>query len=80
MSRFVRVAETGRGSVPLHVEMGPSATASGLYYAFGFSGSGFQIGPGVGETMAELITAGATDIPVARYAIGRFAAAKEMAL
>ena len=60
--------------------MGPSATTSGLYYAFGFSGSGFQIGPGVGETMAELIGTGATDIPIGRYDIGRFAAAKEMAL
>jgi len=53
--------------------MGPSATTAGLYYAFGFSGSGFQVGPGVGETMAELIATGATDIPIGGYAIGRFA-------
>lgn len=38
--------------------MGSSATTSGLFYAFGFSGSGFQIGPGVGQTMAELIATG----------------------
>lgn len=54
--------------------MGPSAKVSGLYYAFGFSGSGFQIGPGVGETIAELIDTGTTDIPIAQYSIGRFAA------
>lgn len=54
--------------------MGASATTSGLYYAFGFSGSGFQIGPGVGETMAELIDTGTTDIPLAPYDIRRFAA------
>ncbi|RME62437.1 MAG: FAD-binding oxidoreductase, partial [Alphaproteobacteria bacterium] len=54
--------------------MGPSGRASGLYYAFGFSGSGFQIGPGVGETMAELIDTGATSIAMAPYRIGRFGA------
>lgn len=53
--------------------MGPSATTSGLYYAFGFSGSGFQIGPGVGETMAEIIAKGHTDIPIAPYSVARFA-------
>lgn len=53
--------------------MGPSARVSGLYHAFGFSGSGFQIGPGVGETMAELIATGATDIPLEHYAVSRFA-------
>jgi len=53
--------------------MGPSAKVSGLYHAFGFSGSGFQIGPGVGETMAELIATGATDIPLAPYSVTRFA-------
>lgn len=55
--------------------MGPSAKRSGLYYAFGFSGSGFQIGPGVGETMAELIDTGMTDIPIEGYSISRFAGA-----
>lgn len=53
--------------------MGPSATVPGLFYAFGFSGSGFQIGPGVGETMAELIATGTTDIPIDAYSIRRFA-------
>ncbi len=52
--------------------MGPSAAVPGLFYAYGFSGSGFQIGPGVGETMAELIAIGATDIPIADYSVGRF--------
>ena len=53
--------------------MGPSATVPGLFHAFGFSGAGFQIGPGVGETMAELIATGATDIPLLPYSIARFA-------
>jgi sarcosine oxidase subunit beta len=52
--------------------MGPSARVSGLYYAFGFSGEGFQLGPGVGEVMAELIHTGATSTPIEQYHIGRF--------
>ena len=53
--------------------MGPSARVPGLYYAFGFSGEGFQLGPGVGEVMAELIATGATSTPIECYHIGRFA-------
>ena len=45
----------------------------GLYYAFGFSGEGFQLGPGVGDVMAELIHTGATSTPIECYHIGRFA-------
>lgn len=53
--------------------MGPSARVPGLYYAFGFSGHGFQLGPGVGDVMAELIDTGATTTPIEHYHIGRFA-------
>lgn len=53
--------------------MGPSARVPGLYYAFGFCGHGFQLGPGVGDVMAELIHTGATSTPIAPYHIGRFA-------
>lgn len=53
--------------------MGPSATTPGLYYAFGFCGAGFQIGPGVGEVMAELIATGSTTTPIEPYTIARFA-------
>ncbi|GGZ31140.1 NAD(P)/FAD-dependent oxidoreductase [Asticcacaulis endophyticus] len=51
--------------------MGPSGTTSGLYYAFGFSGSGFQVGPAVGDVMAELIDEGATTTPIEMYDIRR---------
>lgn len=54
--------------------MGPSRTTSGLYYAFGFAGAGFQLGPGVGDTMAELIATGRTDIDLAPYRADRFSA------
>jgi sarcosine oxidase subunit beta len=53
--------------------MGPSERVGGLYYAFGFSGAGFQLGPGVGDVMAELIDTGATDVPLDDYRVGRFA-------
>lgn len=53
--------------------IGPSRTTSGLYYAFGFSGSGFQIGPGVGDVMAELIATGQTTTPIDVFDIGRLA-------
>lgn len=53
--------------------MGPSPKVSGLYYAFGFCGHGFQLGPGVGEVMAELIATGITSTPIEPFHIRRFA-------
>ena len=52
--------------------MGPSRRVSGLYYAFGFCGHGFQLGPGVGDVMAELIATGATSTPIDPFLIQRF--------
>lgn len=52
--------------------IGPSSQVDGLFYAFGFSGSGFQIGPGVGETLAELVDTGSTAIPLDAFSIRRF--------
>ena len=53
--------------------MASSATTPGLFYAFGFCGAGFQIGPGVGDVMAELIARGTTTTRIAQYGISRFA-------
>ena len=53
--------------------MGESARTSGLFYAFGFSGAGFQIGPGVGDVMAELIATGSTTTPIDSFHVRRFA-------
>jgi sarcosine oxidase, subunit beta len=50
-----------------------SARVPGLFYGFGFSGSGFQISPGAGETLAELMATGATSIDLRPYSIARFA-------
>jgi sarcosine oxidase, subunit beta len=59
--------------------MGPSAKVSGLFYAFGFCGHGFQLGPGVGDVMAELIATGATTTPIEPFHIRRFASASAAA-
>lgn len=59
--------------------MGPSGRVSGLYYAFGFCGHGFQLGPGVGDVMAELIDTGATTTPIEPFHIQRFAAPRGLA-
>lgn len=52
--------------------MGPSGTTNNLFHAFGFCGHGFQLGPGVGHVMAELIATGKTDIPLDEFLISRF--------
>ncbi|MGX5831040.1 NAD(P)/FAD-dependent oxidoreductase [Mesorhizobium sp. 43Arga] len=54
--------------------MGRSATTPGLFHAFGFSGHGFQLGPGVGDAMAELITTGHCETPLGDFRVDRFRA------
>jgi sarcosine oxidase subunit beta len=53
--------------------IGPSGTRPGLFHAFGFCGHGFQLGPGVGDALAELITTGRCDTPLDPFHIARFA-------
>jgi len=52
--------------------MGSSATTPGLFHAFGFSGHGFQLGPGVGDAMAELIATGRCETPLDDFRVNRF--------
>jgi sarcosine oxidase, subunit beta len=52
--------------------IGPSSTTSGLIHAFGFSGAGFQIAPGVGDVLAELVRDGKTSTPIEAFSIRRF--------
>ncbi|WP_257170398.1 FAD-binding oxidoreductase [Bradyrhizobium sp. SRS-191] len=51
---------------------GPSAVHEGLYHQFGFSAHGFQLGPGAGAVMAELIAHGGTQTPIGGLNISRF--------
>ncbi|MDX3807285.1 NAD(P)/FAD-dependent oxidoreductase [Bosea thiooxidans] len=52
--------------------IGPSGTTPGLFHAFGFCGHGFQIGPGVGLCLSEMIVDGETPTPLAPFSIARF--------
>jgi sarcosine oxidase subunit beta len=62
------------GAMPDHFPViGPSRTTPGLIHAFGFSGEGFQTGPGVGAVLAELVMDGRTDVPLEAFDIARFA-------
>jgi sarcosine oxidase subunit beta len=62
------------GEIPdLIPVIGGSATTPNLVHAFGFSGHGFQLGPVVGEIIAELVTEGRSRSPLAPFAIDRFA-------
>jgi sarcosine oxidase subunit beta len=53
--------------------MGWSRTTKNLLHAFGFCGHGFQLSPGVGYTLAEMIDEGKPGIPIDAFAIDRFA-------
>lgn len=53
--------------------VGFSATTPGLIHGFGFAGAGFQIGPAVGEVLAELVRDGATSTPITAFSISRYA-------
>ena len=55
--------------------IGRSGTMPGLVHAFGFSGHGFQLAPGVGAVLAELIATGVTETPIETFSPTRFTGA-----
>lgn len=72
---IIRVWSGVEGYLPDEIPViGPSSKVDGLYYAFGFCGHGFQLGPGVGDTMAEWIDTGKTSTPLQPFHISRFVA------
>jgi sarcosine oxidase subunit beta len=48
-----------------------------VFHQFGFSAHGFQLGPGTGAVMAELVATGSTNVPIADLAIDRFLPARK---
>jgi sarcosine oxidase subunit beta len=52
--------------------VGPSTTTPGLFHAFGFCGHGFQLGPGTGAVLAELLIDGRSDTDIHGLGIARF--------
>lgn len=45
---------------------------AGLYYGFGFSGGGFEIGPGAGAALADLVAHGSTSTDLTPFRMSRF--------
>jgi sarcosine oxidase subunit beta len=59
--------------MPDHIPViGFSSTTPNLVHAFGFSGHGFQLGPAIGEILAELVRDGRSASPLEPFAITRF--------
>ena len=54
---------------------GRSAKHEGVYHQFGFSAHGFQLGPGAGAVMAEIIATGRSNVPIDGLDIARFTTA-----
>lgn len=81
---IMRPALVNRGWAGIEARMpddipviGASSTAPDAYHAFGFSAHGFELGPIVGRITAELVTTGATSLPIAPFSIQRFGRQKE---
>lgn len=53
--------------------IGWSGSTPGLLHAFGFSGHGYQLAPGVGAVVADLLVDGTTATPLDAFTIQRFA-------
>lgn len=74
-ARVIRVWSGIEGYLPdMLPVIGASGTTPGLFHAFGFCGHGFQLGPGVGLVLSELIADGASPTPLDAFSISRFAA------
>ncbi|MEQ5842067.1 FAD-binding oxidoreductase [Paraburkholderia acidicola] len=71
---LIRTWSGVEGCTPDHNPViGASGTVPRLLHAFGFSGGGFLLAPGVGEVLADLIVDGTTATPLDAFAINRFA-------
>jgi sarcosine oxidase subunit beta len=52
--------------------IGPSLKAEGVFHAFGFSAHGFQLGPVIGQILADLIENRPVPLPLDPFRIDRF--------
>jgi sarcosine oxidase subunit beta len=74
-ARLIRTWTGLEGNMPDEIPViDTSRTTPGLIHAFGFSGHGFQLGPGMGAILAELALDGRTDVDLKPFAIDRFPA------
>jgi sarcosine oxidase subunit beta len=75
-AHFIRTWSGTEGYLPdRQPVLDTSHTRPGLIHGFGFAGAGFQIGPAVGEVLAELARDGRSSTPTDAFAIDRFAPA-----
>lgn len=76
-AHFIRTWSGTEGYLPdRQPVLGLSQTTPGLIHGFGFAGAGFQIGPAVGEVLAELARDGRSSTPIEAFAIERFLPAR----
>lgn len=74
-AQFIRTWSGTEGYLPdRQPVLGPSRSVPGLFHGFGFAGAGFQIGPAVGEVLAELARDGRSRTPIDAFSIERFSA------
>lgn len=72
-ARVIRSWSGLEGYMPDRVPViGASATTPDLIHGFGFSGHGFQLGPGVGRLLADLVVDGDASVPLDGMAVDRF--------
>lgn len=73
---FIRTWSGTEGRSPDSLPfLGFSRKTANLIHAFGFSGHGFQLGPGTGSVIAELVLDGRTSTPIDAFDPYRFATA-----
>ena len=74
-AQAIRTWSGTEGYLPDHEPViGPSSTTPGLLHGFGFAGAGFQLGPAVGEALAEIVCDGSSRQPIEAFSIRRFQA------
>ncbi|HEK0906406.1 TPA: FAD-binding oxidoreductase, partial [Pseudomonas putida] len=79
-AQAIRTWSGTEGYLPDHEPViGASTTQPGLLHGFGFAGAGFQIGPAVGEALAELVCDGASHQPIEAFSIRRFQVRHDLA-
>ena len=72
-AHFIRTWSGTEGYLPdRQPVLGASPTTPGLFHGFGFAGAGFQIGPAVGEVLADLVVDGRSSTPTDAFAPGRW--------
>ena len=72
-AHLIRVWSGFEGITQDHLPvLGPSRATAGLIHAFGFSGHGFALSPGVGSIVAALIATGNAPVSIAPLDIDRF--------